>query len=151
MPGEAPVAFAERMAREKAEYVHSRFADRVVLAADTVVFIGQEILGKPENADDAVRMLSLLSGRTHHVVTAVCLLGPAFQDFRAVTTEVEFAPIDEIRIREYVNTGEPMDKAGGYAIQGGAAGWVIRIDGDYNNVVGLPLDMAIAMLRDRRP
>lgn len=149
-PGEKPRAFAERMALQKARAVRALFPDRSVLAADTVVSVGNEILGKPEDADDAFRMLRLLSGRVHQVTTGVCLLSLAHEDLRSSTTEVEFASITDQQIRDYVSTAEPMDKAGAYAIQGGAAPWVIRIDGDYNNVVGLPVDVVLAMLRERR-
>jgi nucleoside triphosphate pyrophosphatase len=147
-PGETPLAFAERMAREKARAAR-KCADEIILAADTVVAIGSEILGKPQDADDAIRMLLLLSGKTHSVITAVCLAGETYDDVRSETTQVRFSPISEDDIREYVKSGEPMDKAGAYAIQGGASKWVSRIEGDYYNVVGLPLDLVTKMLRER--
>ena len=122
--------------------------DLTVLAADTVVAVGNEILGKPEHADDAARMLRLLSNRTHQVITAVCLLGDGFEDVRSETTAVHFNAMSEAEIAEYVATGEPMDKAGAYAIQGQASRWISRIDGDYYNVVGLPVDLVWRMLRE---
>ena len=145
--GEPPRDFAERMAREKAIAVR-RATDGAVLTADTVVAVGHEILGKPENAADATRMLRLLSNRTHQVITAVCLLGPDFEDVRSEITTVHFNTANDAEIADYVATGEPMDKAGAYAIQGGAARWVSKIEGDYSNVVGLPMELAWRMLRE---
>jgi septum formation protein len=147
--GEIPSSFAARMAKEKARAVLSTMADRVILAADTVVAVQKEILGKPRDAEDAARMLQLLSNRTHHVITGVCLAGNRFEDVRHETTAVTFLPITEAGIRAYISTAEPMDKAGAYAIQGNAARWVSKIDGDYNNVVGLPVEMVLRMLRER--
>lgn len=148
-PGELPVAFAERMAREKAHAVWKLKRGRIILAADTVVAVGDEILGKPRDSEDAVCMLHLLSGKSHKVTTGVCLLGEGFEDVRSETTTVEFSEMLEDEIREYVSTGEPLDKAGAYAIQGGAARWAKKISGDYNNVVGLPVDLVLKMLYER--
>jgi len=145
--GETPTSFAERMARQKARVVSASLPDRIVLAADTVVAVENEILGKPANAEDAARMLYLLSGRTHAVTTGVCVISETFEDVRSETTSVEFSRMTEAEIRDYVSTGEPMDKAGAYAIQGGAAQWITRVDGDYNNVVGLPLELVLRMLK----
>lgn len=148
LEGETPVAFAERMAREKAHRVLSRDdSNRTILAADTVVSLGPVILGKPADNDDAARMLQLLSGRRHLVTTAVCLLRNGFEDVRSETTAVDFAPLTPDDVREYVSTGEPMDKAGAYAIQGLASRWITKIEGDYYNVVGLPVDLVWRMLR----
>ena len=147
LAGETPIAFAERMAREKARAAR-KSADEIILAADTVVALGPEILGKPQNHDDAFRMLRLLSGKTHSVITAVCLASKNFEDVRSETTAVQFSAVRENEIREYVQSGEPMDKAGAYAIQGGASRWISKVDGDYYNVVGLPLDLAMKMLRE---
>lgn len=149
-PGELPVSFAERMARDKAQAVRQTKPDRPILAADTVVALGNEILGKPRDPEDAARMLCLLSGKTHEVTTGVCLLGSNFEVVRSETTIVEFSEISSVEIREYVSTGEPLDKAGAYAIQGGAARWVKKVNGDYNNVVGLPVDLVLEMVRKRR-
>ena len=146
--GEGPTAFAERMAREKAQAIRASLAEGIILAADTVVAVEDEILGKPVNAEDAVRMLRLLSGLTHGVTTGVCVISEGFEDVRSQTTSVEFCRMTEAEIREYVASGEPMDKAGAYAIQGGAARWITRVDGDYNNVVGLPVDLLLRMLKD---
>ena len=146
---ETPVDFAKRMAQEKAQTVQTQFPGRVILAADTVVAIENEILGKPMNLDDAARMLRMLSGRSHQVITAVCLTSGGFEDLCSETTTVRFAVIDEAAVQTYIETGEPMDKAGAYAIQGGAAKWIQSIEGDYNNVVGLPLDLVLSLLSGR--
>ena len=122
--------------------------DLVVLAADTVVAVGTEILGKPENPEDARRMLRLLSNRTHEVITAVCLLGEGFEDVRSESTAVHFNEMSEADVVDYVASGEPMDKAGAYAIQGRASRWISKIDGDFYNVVGLPVDLVWRMLRE---
>jgi septum formation protein len=147
--GEAPLAFAERMAREKARAVRALQPDRIILAADTVVTVSGDILGKPSDAADAVRMLRLLSNKTHQVITAACLAGDNFEEVRSETTEVHFSAIAENEVQQYVATGEPMDKAGAYAIQGGAGRWISKIEGDYTNVVGLPVDLVCRMLRER--
>jgi septum formation protein len=148
LEGEAPIAFAERMATEKAHAVLAKQLDRTILAADTVVSLGPLILGKPVDKPDAARMLQLLSGRRHLVTTAVCLVAKGFEDVRSETTAVDFAPITADDIGEYVATGEPMDKAGAYAIQGLASRWITKIEGDYYNVVGLPVDLVWRMLRE---
>jgi nucleoside triphosphate pyrophosphatase len=148
LQGELPVRFAERMAREKARAVRKSAPGRIILAADTDVSIGTTILGKPVNQDDAARMLELLSGQTHCVTTAVCLLGDEFEDVRSETTAVQFTSMSPAEIQEYVATGEPMDKAGAYAIQGLASRWIAKIEGDYYNVVGLPVDLVWRMLRE---
>jgi septum formation protein len=173
-PGEPPQQFAERMAREKAVAVAQRRhrADEWVLAADTVVFVNGEILGKPADAPDpaadAARMLRLLSGREHKVITGVCLLDSgqwpvaSGQKAHAVnvrpsavnvvaseTTRVWMAKLSEEDIRDYIASGEPMDKAGAYAIQGRASRWIPRIEGCYFNVVGLPVPLVYRTLRER--
>jgi septum formation protein len=161
---EAPQAFAERMAQEKARAVFATEKDQYVLGADTVVVVAAGtrgatgvspvhsdlVLGKPENEEDAARMLRLLSGRKHHVITAVCLIGLGFEDVRSETTAVHFSALTDADIRQYITTGEPMDKAGAYAIQGGASRWISKIEGDYSNVVGLPVALVLQMLRDHR-
>jgi septum formation protein len=108
------------------------------------------VLGKPESEQDAARMLRLLSGRKHHVITGVCLVGTNFEDVRSETTAVHFAAMTDAEIRDYIATGEPMDKAGAYAIQGAASRWISKIEGDYSNVVGLPVALVLRMLQDHR-
>jgi len=156
LPDESPKGFAERMAQEKArtirdnvEAAHPQNENSLaVLGADTVVVIGNEVLGKPTNSGDAARMLRLLSGREHSVITGVCLSGETFEDVRSETTIVYFGELSEWDIKSYIKTGEPMDKAGAYAIQGMASRWISKIEGDYNNVVGLPVDLVLQMLRE---
>jgi septum formation protein len=150
--GEAARAYAERLAREKALAVRQMRAGRqdVVLGADTIVVVDETILGKPCDAADAARMLRLLSGRVHHVITGVCIAGPVGNETRIAseTTAVTMCELSDDEIRDYVITGEPMDKAGAYAIQGMAARWTPRIEGDYSNVVGLPVALVYRMLRE---
>jgi len=146
--GESPIACAERLAREKAMAVRQQRPSDTVLGADTVVVVGNAALGKPANNEDAARMLRLLSGRTHQVVTGVCLAGTGFEDTRSETTAVTMDVLSEEDIRFYVSTREPMDKAGAYAIQGMASRWISRIEGDYFNVVGLPVSLVYRMLRE---
>jgi len=147
-PEEVPRAFAERLAREKALVVLEQRPEDVVLGADTVVVVEGESLGKPSDADDAARMLRMLSGREHEVITAVCLASKQFEDVRSESTAVTMVTISDAEIREYVASGEPMDKAGAYAIQGLAARWIPKIQGDYSNVVGLPVSLVERMLRE---
>ncbi len=121
-----------------------------MLGADTTVVVDHHILAKPENAADAARMLRLLSGRTHEVMTGVCLIGEGFEDVRLEVTRVTFDTLREKDIAFYVAHGEPMDKAGAYAIQGIASRWIPRIEGCYFNVVGLPVPLVWKMLEERR-
>ena len=145
-PDESPRSFAERMAREKARAVRHAMPDHTILGADTVVSVDRQVLGKPRDGLDAARMLRLLSGRTHLVTTGVCLIGDDFEDVRSETTRVAFRRFGEEEIQDYVRSGEPMDKAGAYAIQAGAARWISSIEGDYYNVVGLPVELVRRML-----
>jgi septum formation protein len=145
--GEAPSAYALRLAREKAEAVAVQYPQSYVLGADTIVVVDGEVLGKPKDRGDAVRMLRLLSGRGHEVTTAVSVVAPGtLAETRASTTKVYFREIAEDEIQQYVAGGEPMDKAGAYAIQGGASRWTDRIEGEFSNVVGLPLSLVTDML-----
>ena len=148
-PCEGPLDYALRLARDKARTVRRQLTDSdLVLGADTIVVVDQHILEKPADAADAARMLRLLSGRTHQVTTGVCLIGAGFEDVRAETTEVAFERLTEEEIAMYVAHGEPMDKAGAYAIQGIASRWICRLDGCYFNVVGLPVPLVCRMLRE---
>lgn len=147
-PGEPPEAYAVRVAAAKAEAVRVQAHGRAVLGADTVVVVDEHILGKPADAADARRMLALLSGRAHDVLTAVVVLPPDGGSHREVErTVVEFAALTTDEISWYVASGEPMDKAGAYAIQGLASRFVTRIAGSYSNVVGLPVARVYQMLR----
>ena len=159
LAGENPIAYVTRLAREKAEAVFREVtADArlnaeseilAVLGADTTVTLDDTILGKPEDAADAARMLKMLSGRTHRVMTGVALATADGVEVAAEVTAVRFLTLSEEEIAGYVATGEPMDKAGAYAIQGYAARWIPRIEGCYFNVVGLPLALATALLEGR--
>jgi septum formation protein len=146
-PGEAPLHYAKRLARDKTKTVLARHPDAVVLGADTVVVVDEHLLEKPANADDARRMLCLLSGRTHQVITGVCLSAETLERTEAEITQVTFSRMSDYEIAEYVASGEPMDKAGAYGIQGMASRWVERIEGDYFNVVGLPIARVYRMLQ----
>lgn len=145
--GESARECAERLAREKALFVAAQRPD-VILGADTVVVVDRLILGKPADNEDAKRMLRMLSGREHEVITGVCLAGPGFVDVRSELTRVTMSALSEKDLDFYVFSGEPMDKAGGYAIQGIASRWITRIEGDYANVVGLPVALVHGMMRE---
>lgn len=150
---ETPASYALRMAFEKAGVVLAgpgAAPDVRVIAADTIVVLGDRILGKPRDEADATAMLRALSGKTHMVMTGLCVWhrdarGERVRG-RAVCTKVVFREVADAEIHHYVASGEPMDKAGAYAIQGGAAGMVDHIDGSYSNVVGLPMETLTAML-----
>ncbi|MGA7217540.1 MAG: Maf family protein [Candidatus Sulfotelmatobacter sp.] len=150
LAGESPRDCAERLAREKALAVFRNWPQDYVLGADTIVVIDDAMLGKPRDAADAARMLRLLSGRTHAVITGVCMAGPlGFERTTSSTTLVSMEELSDEEIRDYIATGEPMDKAGAYAIQGMASRWIPRIEGDYSNVVGLPVALVYRILRER--
>ena len=163
---------AERLAREKALAVWKTRPADLVLGADTIVVVDGTMLGKPIDTSDAARMLRMLSGRVHQVITGVCLVGAVSSDQWQVaskntadvaheilrsesrelrtaseTTLVTMNELSDAEIRDYVASGEPMDKAGAYAIQGRASRWIPRIEGDYSNVVGLPVALVYGMLR----
>jgi nucleoside triphosphate pyrophosphatase len=153
VPGESAEAYARRAAREKALRVGlSSPPSSLVLAADTVVEIGSEILGKPAGPEDARRMLGLLSGSTHRLITAVCVVRPPqrVEALKSEATWVTFRNLSADEIRAYVATGEPLDKAGAYAIQRLASRFVARLEGCYFNVVGLPVALVCELLRPFR-
>src|ERR1700719_4231941 len=147
LPGEAAKECVERLAAEKALAVARRRPHDIVLGADTVVVVDGQLLGKPSDAADAARMLRLVSGREHRVITGVCLLVKGQPSVASETTLVTVSEIADKDIADYVASGEPMDKAGAYAIQGIASRWIPRIEGDYSNVVGLPVALVWGMLR----
>ena len=172
-PNEDPIAYVTRLAREKAQAVYNEIlgapsfrlfsGERVgshephgaqapsaalqVLGADTTVTLDNHILGKPESPADAARMLRLLSGRTHRVITGIALVSAHRIESAAEVTTVQFLELSDQEIADYVATGEPMDKAGAYAIQGRAARWIPRIEGCYFNVVGLPISLVSTLLK----
>jgi septum formation protein len=171
LPNEDPIAYVVRLARQKAETVFAEvgqprvYSEKsnppevawestnphptslVILGADTTVVIDNLILAKPVDQADAARMLRLLSGRTHRVITGVAVVTAQHTEVAAEVTGVRFLTLSEEEIAAYIATGEPMDKAGAYAIQGHAARWIPRITGDYFNVVGLPLALVSTMLQ----
>jgi len=159
LPGENPIAYVTRLARRKAEVVYRELTSGpcskelrrdseflAVLGADTTVTLDGTILAKPEDAADAARMLRLLSGRSHRVITGVAVATAKGTEVAAEVTAVRFRTLSEDEIAEYAATGEPMDKAGAYAIQGRAARWIPRIEGCYFNVMGLPLALVSSLL-----
>ncbi len=147
LTGESPQACVERLARAKALAVEAG-AEDIVLGADTVVVIDGCILGKPADTADAARMLQLLSDRQHEVITGVCLRRQNGLACGSTVTRVWFAVLSAEEIAAYVASGEPMDKAGAYAIQGLASRYITRIEGSYANVVGLPIDWVYQHLRE---
>ena len=153
LPGEEPAALAERLAREKAQAVAARVGApprRLVLGADTIVVVDGDVLGKPRDADDAVRLLGRLVGRAHVVLTGVALVASDRVDAvatRVVASRVSMRGASDDEIRRYVATGEPLDKAGAYAAQGEGRRFIESIDGSESNVIGLPLDETLALLR----
>ena len=164
LPGEDPIVYVTRLAREKAEAVYRQLSSvntvpenlrplprpdvqpLAVLGADTTVTLDNALLGKSEDAADAARILRLLSGRTHRVITGVALVTAKGSEVAAEATAVRFLTLSDEEIAAYVATGEPMDKAGAYAIQGRAARWIPRIEGCYFNVMGLPLALVCSLL-----
>jgi septum formation protein len=145
-PGEPPRDYVHRVAVEKARAV----AGEAVLAADTAVVLGREILGKPRDRDDARRMLRALSGARHEVLTGVCVRRGATEHTAVVSAEVRLDGLTDAQIDWYVATGEPLDKAGGYAIQGLAGAFVRELRGSVSNVIGLPLAETLDLLREAR-
>jgi septum formation protein len=151
LPNEDPTNYVARLARQKAEVVYRELSPQnsttlVVLGADTTVTIDHHILGKPTDPADAARMLTLLSGRAHQVLTGVALISANSSQVAVESTSVTFSPLTPADIAAYVATTEPLDKAGAYAIQGLAARWIPSINGCYFNVVGLPLALVSSML-----
>ena len=147
-PREVPRRHAERLAREKASKVAVRNQDLITIGADTVVVINRKVLGKPADVADAARMLSLLSGREHTVITAVAVARGKKLRSAIEEVSVKFRRLRDDEIEAYIATGEPMDKAGAYGIQGFGATIVERVEGDYFAVMGLPLVRLVGLLRD---
>ena len=145
-PDEDATSYVTRLARAKALAAASSDADRIVIGADTVVVVDGEVLGKPRGAEDATRMLRLLSGRAHEVLTGVAILARGRIVTAVERTTVWFGPLSDSDISWYVASGEPLDKAGAYAIQTLASRFVPRIDGSYTNVVGLPVTTVVELL-----
>lgn len=146
-PGETPVAYVRRVASSKATTVAARHPTSVVLAADTTIDLDGAVLAKPADAADAARMLEALSGREHLAHTAMAIAVGGLLNVVEVTTAVRMRPLSTAEIDWYVATGEPLDKAGAYAIQGRAAAFVESVAGSVSNVVGLPMAEAVMALR----
>ena len=144
--GEGAKAYVERLAVEKARAVAVSDAEAVVIGADTTVVLEGDVLGKPVDVADAERMLRMLSGKTHQVYTGVAVVRGETVVRGVVTTEVTFREIGEEELRVYLKSGDAMDKAGAYGIQGYATRWIPRIEGDYFNVVGLPVSAVVGMV-----
>jgi len=147
--GEAPEEYVARLSREKAAAIAREHHDRWIIAADTTVLLGEQLLEKPGDVDDAKRMLATIAGKTHIVYTGVTVMNASrdYHDTRVAESEVRMLPLDASEIAWYVTTGEPMDKAGAYAVQGIGAMFIDSIHGSYTNVVGLPLALLFQMLR----
>jgi septum formation protein len=152
-PGEAPRELAERLARAKAEAVVAqigRTPRRVVLGSDTIVVIGAEVLGKPRDPEHAVALLCKLTGRTHLVMTGIAVVesDTGRTRSRVVESQVTLRKADEAELRDYVATGESLDKAGAYALQGAGRRFIAGVEGSETNVIGLPLEETLAMLKE---
>lgn len=149
-PNESPTAYVQRLALEKAQAIHLLHPKATILGADTTVVFEQQILNKPTDVSDAERMLRQLSNRSHEVHTGIAVVTPTTQRSHVETTTVFFSPIPEADLAHYLSTNDSLDKAGAYGIQGYAARWIPRIEGDFFNVVGLPLAAVLTLLRDAR-
>ena len=152
-PGEAPDAYVRRLALEKARAVAAGRPAATILGADTTVVLDEEVLNKPVDRADAAQMLGALAGRTHHVHTGIAVLSPAgerghLESVHVETTAVTFTAIRPAELEAYLATGDSLDKAGAYGIQGYAARWIARIEGDFFNVVGLPLVSVLRLLHE---
>ena len=146
-PETNPAKLAEDLGRLKAEAVARLHPQAVIIAADTVVAQGELLLAKPADARENADFIRALAGRTHQVYTGVCVISPAEQCSGVERTDVTFRPLSETEIQFYAQSGEGLDKAGGYGIQGVGMGLVARLEGDYSNIVGFPLDLVIRLLR----
>jgi septum formation protein len=148
-PGEAPEEYVARLSRDKARAVATAHPSQWVIAADTTVFLGDQLLEKPVDGADAARMLATIAGQTHFVYTGVTLenVDRGWSDTRVAETEVRMLPLSPAEIEWYVASGEPLDKAGAYAAQGIGAVFIESIHGSYTNVVGLPLATLFQMIR----
>ncbi len=147
LPGEPPIDYVRRLAIRKAQAVLAQHPEATVLAADTTVVVGDQVLNKPTNLADAERMLRTLASRTHHVHTGIAVAQNGCEMAHVETTAVTMTAIPEAELLAYLSTGDSLDKAGAYGIQGFAARWISRIEGDFFNVVGLPLAATVHLLR----
>lgn len=148
LDGEKPADYVQRLAKEKAEAVAKNYENKIVLGADTIVVIDGKIIGKPDHLDDARRMLKMLSGREHKVLTGVALVKDKVTTVDLQATRVKFNRMNDEEIEFLVQNGEPLDKAGAYAVQAQAALFIEEIQGDYWNVVGLPINLVYRLMRE---
>ena len=146
--GESPEEYVKRLAAEKAASVTASYRDRLVLAADTTVVIGEEIIGKPTDLDDARNMIAMLAGNWHDVLTGVAVARNGALNVGIQSTRVKFAAMSAVEIDFLVEKGDPLDKAGGYAVQAQAALFIEGIEGDYWNVVGLPISLVYRLVAE---
>jgi septum formation protein len=146
--GETPEDYVQRLAREKAETVAAKYENAIILGADTTVVIDNQIIGKPIDLPDARRMLKMLSGNWHEVLTGVAIVKDGKTKFGLQSTKVKFAEMNDEEIDFLVEKGEPLDKAGAYAVQAQAALFIEKIEGDYWNVVGLPVNLVYELMRN---
>jgi septum formation protein len=144
---EPPGDHVRRLAMEKAQAAFAKHHDAVVIGADTIVLVGGEVMGKPRDDEDAIRMLRLLSGREHEVLTGLAIVAKRGNAVEVARTRVWVNPLTDVEIAEYVASGEPTDKAGAYAIQGQFSKFIDRIQGSYSNVVGLPVALVYRLLK----
>jgi len=149
-PNELPTDYVQRLALEKAQAIHALHPKATVLGADTTVVCEQQIMNKPTDLADAERMLRQLSNRVHQVHTGIALVTPTDQRSHVETTSVFFSPIPDDDLAHYLATGDSLDKAGAYGIQGYAARWIPRIEGDFFNVMGLPIAAVNSLLSELR-
>jgi septum formation protein len=147
-PNETPTAYVQRLALEKAQAIHTLHPKATILGADTTVVCEQQILNKPTDLSDAERILRQLSNRVHQVHTGIAVITPTTQRSHVETTSVFFSPIPEDDLAHYLSTNDSLDKAGAYGIQGYAARWIPRIEGDFFNVMGLPIAAVIQLLHE---
>jgi septum formation protein len=145
---ESPIAYVQRLALEKAQAIHAIHPKATILGADTTVVCESQILNKPTDLADAERMLRQLSNRVHQVHTGIAVVTPTDQRSHVETTRVFFSPIPDDDLAHYLATGDSLDKAGAYGIQGYAARWIPRIEGDFFNVMGLPIAAVTSLLRE---
>ena len=146
-PDESPEVYSRRLAFDKADAVRKTAAPNdFILGADTIVVVDHHVLEKPSDNEDAKRMLRLMSGRGHQVISSVCLLGPGVHDIQTAVTDVYVVAMSESEMDEYIASREPFGKAGAYGIQGMFSRWIDHIEGEYPNVVGLPIGLVYRML-----
>ena len=144
---EKPMIYLKRICFEKAFNIQQKYKGDIILSADTIVTTNQKIFGKPKNIKDAVKTLKYLSGRNHNVITGVCVLYKDKKKIKVVDTKIKFKKLHSNEIEQYIKTNEWIDKAGSYAIQGFAERFIIKINGSYSNVVGLPLYETVNLLK----